>query len=43
MWKTFYVESARSPENIRKFVKYILNKNYYLFKKEPIFAVLFKN
>jgi hypothetical protein len=43
MWITFVAKIAKTLENRGKNLKDILIENYLLVKKEPIFAIIFKN
>ena len=43
MWITFVTEMAETLENKGKRLEDILIKNYHLFEKESIFAIIFKN
>lgn len=43
MWITFVAKIAETLENRGKNLKDILIENYFLVKKESIFAIIFKN
>lgn len=40
---TFILKNPKTLENKGNFITDIFMNNYFFFKKEPIFAVLFKN